>query len=62
MIESTGNEDYCSGAVLRREASGTGKKLSTIDCVGYSVASGLHVPFLTGDREFTDMENVNFIR
>jgi len=38
------------------------KKLSTIDCVGYAVANRLNVPFLTGDREFADMDNVQFVR
>ncbi|MDD5188239.1 MAG: hypothetical protein PHF57_08530, partial [Methanoregula sp.] len=47
----TRNEDYCSGAVRRKKASGKGKKLLTIDCVGYSVANLLKIPFLTGDRE-----------
>ena len=61
-IQETLNEDYCAGAVRRKEASGQGKKLSTIDCVGYSVANRLNIPFLTGDREFADMDNVCFVR
>lgn len=62
VIQETRDEDYCSGAARRKEASGTGKKLSTIDCVGYSVANRLNIPFLTGDREFADMDNVQFVR
>jgi uncharacterized protein len=62
VIQETRDEDYCSGAVRRKEASGYGKKLSTIDCVGYSVANRLNIPFLTGDREFADMDNVQFVR
>jgi PIN domain nuclease of toxin-antitoxin system len=61
-LTATRNEDYCSGAARRKEASGKGKKLSTIDCVGYSVANRLKIPFLTGDREFADMNNVQFVR
>ena len=61
-LTATINEDYCSGAARRKEASGLGKKLSTIDCVGYSAANRLKIPFLTGDREFADMNNVQFIR
>ena len=61
-IQETLNEDYCAGAVRRKEESGQGKKLSTIDCVGYSVANRLNIPFLTGDREFADMDNVRFVR
>jgi predicted nucleic acid-binding protein len=61
-LQATREEDYCSGAARRKEASGQGKKLSTIDCVGYSVANRLNIPFLTGDREFADMDNVQFVR
>ncbi len=62
IIRETRDEDYCAGAATRKEASGQGKKLSTIDCVGYSVANRLNMPFLTGDREFADMDNVQFVR
>lgn len=61
-LRVTRDEDYCTGAALRKEASGQGKKLSTIDCVGYSVANRLNIPFLTGDREFADMDKVKFVR
>ena len=61
-LQSTRDEDYCSGAARTKEASGKGKTLSTIDCVGYSVANRLNIPFLTGDPEFADMDNVQFIR
>jgi PIN domain nuclease of toxin-antitoxin system len=61
-LTATIKKDYCSGAARRKEASGLGKKLSTIDCVGYSVANRLKIPFLTGDREFADMSNVQFVR
>lgn len=62
IIQETRDDDYCSGAATRKEASGQGKKLSTIDSVGYSVANRLNIPFLTGDREFADMDNVQFVR
>ena len=62
VIHETRDEDYFSGAARRKEASGKGKKLSTIDCVGYSVANRLNIHFLTGDREFADMDNVQFVR
>lgn len=62
FLHPTRDEDYCAGAARRKEASGQGKKLSTIDCVGYSVAKRLNIPFLTGDREFADMDNVEFVR
>jgi len=58
----TTDEDYCSAAGLRRTTTGEGKKLSTIDCVGYSVARRLAIPFLTGDREFQDIKGVEFVQ
>jgi uncharacterized protein len=62
VIQETRDEDYCAGAARRNLATGKGKKLSTIDCVGYSVANRLNLLFLTGDREFADMDNVQFVR
>jgi predicted nucleic acid-binding protein len=61
-LEPATDEDYCSAAAMRRTTTSTGKKFSTIDCVGYSVARRLEIPFLTGDREFEDIDNVVFVR
>ena len=61
-LEPTSDEDYCWGAAMRRTTTTAGKKLSTIDCVGYSVAHRLEIPFLTGDREFEDIEGVEFVQ
>jgi len=61
-LQETRDEDYCSGAAWRKMESDKGKKLSTIDCVGYAVANRLNIPFLTGDREFADMQNVQFVK
>jgi PIN domain. len=58
----TTDEDYCEGAAMRRKTTRTGKKLSTIDCVGYAVSCRQKIPFLTGDREFEDLDNVEFAR
>jgi len=38
------------------------KKLSYIDCVGYIAALSRGVKFLTGDKEFKDLENVEFVK
>ena len=62
VLKQTTDEDYCSGAAMRRTTTSAGKKLSTIDCVGYSVARRLDIPFLTGDREFEDIDDVEFVR
>jgi hypothetical protein len=61
-LQPTTDEDYCSGAAMKKTASGSAKKLSIIDCVGYSVACRLDIPFLTGDREFADIDRVEFVR
>ncbi len=36
--------------------------LSMTDCVGYVIAKRLGVKFLTGDRQFKDMPNVEYVK
>lgn len=38
------------------------KKLSYIDCIGYILSQRINIKFLTGDREFKNMENVEFVK
>lgn len=38
------------------------KRLSYVDCIGYTLAKELNIKFLTGDKEFEDMENVEFVK
>jgi uncharacterized protein len=38
------------------------KKLSYVDCIGYILAKSKQIPFLTGDKEFEDLENVEFVK
>jgi len=38
------------------------KRLSYADCIGYILALGLGIKFLTGDKEFKNMENVEFVK
>ncbi len=38
------------------------KKLSYIDCLGYAMAVNRNIKFLTGDKEFQSMENVEFVK
>jgi len=47
---------------MRRRTTGAKKKLSTIDCVGYAVSRRQKIPFLTGDHEFEDIKDVEFVR
>jgi len=38
------------------------RDLSYIDCVGYIVARKLGVKFLTGDQQFKEFDNVEFVK
>lgn len=38
------------------------RRVSYIDCIGYSMAQSLGIKFLTGDKEFADLENVEFVK
>ena len=38
------------------------RKLSFIDCVGYITAKRMNLLFLTGDKEFEDLPNVEFVK
>lgn len=37
-------------------------KLSYIDCIGYMLAKRLNIKFLTGDKAFENLENVEFVK
>ena len=38
------------------------KKLSYADCIGYALAKRNGLKFLTGDRRFEGLENVEFVK
>lgn len=38
------------------------KGFSYVDCIGYILAKKLNAKFLTGDREFENLENVEFVK
>ncbi len=38
------------------------KNLSYVDCIGYMLAKTNSLKFLTGDREFKGMDNVEFVK
>ena len=38
------------------------RDLSMADCIGYEFAKQLGIKFLTGDSQFKDMENVEFVK
>lgn len=37
------------------------KNFSFIDCLGYNIALKLNIKFLTGDKEFKGLNNVEFV-
>ncbi len=38
------------------------RNVSIPDCIGYIMAKKLGIKFLTGDKEFKDLENVEFVK
>ena len=38
------------------------RKMSMTDCISYFQAKELGLKFLTGDKEFQDLDNVEFVR
>jgi len=38
------------------------KNLTFTDCIGYVLSKSRNIPFLTGDEEFKDLENVEFVK
>ena len=38
------------------------KKMSMADCISYIMAKELKIKFLTGDKEFESLENVEFVK
>lgn len=57
-----GEREYLRAAAMWRTYLQDGRKFSLIDCVGYSVAELLTIPFLTGDREFEDLPGVEYVK
>lgn len=54
--------DIKNAMKLRLDAKKKKKNLSYEDSLGYAIAKRLEVKFLTGDREFEDMPNVEFAK
>jgi len=58
----TEDSDYLNASDFRLSANKTGKKLSLVDALGYSYSRKLGIKLLTGDREFSEMENVEYVK
>ena len=56
------DSDYLNASEFRLSTNGTGKKLSLVDALGYSYSRKLGIKFLTGDKEFSGMENVEYVK
>ena len=56
------DEDYAEASALHIELKKQSKKLSLIDALGYVLAKRLKILFLTGDREFKDLDNVEYVK
>jgi uncharacterized protein len=61
-LSHPGDREYLRAAAMRQKYSKEGRKFSLIDCVGFSVAESLTIPFLTGDREFEDLPGVEYVK
>ena len=55
-------EDLVNASKLRLKARQEERNLSLINCLGYVIAKRLGIKFLTGDREFKGLENVEFVK
>ena len=47
---------------LRHEFKKKGKNVSYADCIGYQLSLDLKIKFLTGNREFKNLPNVEFVK
>lgn len=47
---------------FRLNMKNKGKDLSYTDCIGYILAKKKKVKFLTGDKEFKNLPNVEFVK
>jgi predicted nucleic acid-binding protein len=61
-IMQTEDSDYFNASDFRLSANRTGKKLSLIDALGYSYSRKVGIKFLTGDQEFSGLDNVEYVK
>jgi len=55
-------DDVKKGMALRLESRRKRVDLSYADAIGYTISSRLGAKFLTGDRAFNDLPNVEMVR
>ena len=61
IIQPT-DEDYVEASLLRIKLARQGRSISLIDALGYTLALRLRIRFLTGDREFKDLDGVEYVK
>lgn len=52
------NEDIINASEIKKQ----NPKRSMTDCIGYVVSLRLNIKFLTGDKEFENLNNVEFVK
>jgi predicted nucleic acid-binding protein len=52
------NEDIINASEIKKQ----NPRRSMTDCIGYIVSIRLKIKFLTGDKEFEDLNNVEFVK
>jgi len=61
IVEKVPLDAAVSAAELRHEMRRRGKYWSYVDSIGYLLAEKIGAKFLTGDNEFQNVKNVEFI-
>lgn len=60
FVEDFGEEVIIEA--VRMKARLNIRKLSMADCIGYCLSKQLGIKFLTGDEQFKDLDNVEFVK
>ena len=60
FVKDFDQEVIIAAAKLKKELNK--RDVSMTDCIGYALAKQLGIKFLTGDRVFEHMENVEFVK
>ncbi len=55
-------EDAVIKAAMLLRARYKDRGLSYIACIGYMIAKKMNIKFLTGDNQFRDLDNVEFVK
>ena len=55
-------EDETIKKAMKFKLKEKAKKISYVDAVGYQIALEKNIKFLTGDKQFKEMKNVEFVK